>query len=283
MLQKLYQTFTTKGKELPILIDVNAFRRKIRCSQPFRDPSDISALSKKHDRSHVAQIGYFPDSDGARMMLRNGAGWITAKSSASLENLLQEKVLAQIENRPLVNVVQDLSDMTGVSITLDPRVEEKASTRISVTFRNDVTLGGALRIVADMAGLKVVDMQSGLYITTPANAKELQKRANYPNPKQKIPTPPEIKGRCASSVAPRLIFATHVSTGTFRGLTLFPSFPLGSQSPVRAVGSASGQSTLGTHLLSRRTCEWTLSSFPTLNISSPNPYDDINSTPGTSA
>ena len=34
-----------------------------------------------------------------------------------------------------------------------------------------MTLEGALRTVADMAGLKAVNMQSSLYITSPANAR----------------------------------------------------------------------------------------------------------------
>jgi hypothetical protein len=68
-----------------------------------------------------------------------------------------------------------LADNTGISYAIDPRVKDKAETRVTAFFGNDMSLGGALRILVDMAGLKMVDMQSGLYITSPANAQTLEK------------------------------------------------------------------------------------------------------------
>jgi hypothetical protein len=89
--------------------------------------------------------------------------------------MLQDKVCTVFENLPLSDAVYKLADLSGVSMALDPRAEDKAKTRITATFRNDVTLEGALRTIVDMAGLKVVGMQSSLYVTTPENAKDLQK------------------------------------------------------------------------------------------------------------
>jgi hypothetical protein len=91
--------------------------------------------------------------------------------------------MGRFENRPFIEVVQELADMTGFSFAIDPRVKEQAQTPITAFFGNDMNLDGALRIVTAMAGLKAVNMQPGLYITTPAAAKELEKeRKDGPRP-----------------------------------------------------------------------------------------------------
>jgi RNA polymerase sigma factor (sigma-70 family) len=178
----LYELFRAKDKELPIVVDSMAFKsdkdenadminNEVYDTQikfpPY--PKLLSAASALKLALAQIQVGK------AEMLIRDGVIFITAEKHASLDYMLREKVSIHFEHTYMLNAVRDLAEMTGVSVTFDPRVEEKSRTQISATFRNDVTLGGALRIICDMAGLKMVDMQSGLYITTPQNAKELEK------------------------------------------------------------------------------------------------------------
>ncbi len=111
-------------------------------------------------------LSFVPDKAG--MVIHDGYIEITTEKRASTSCLLQEKVFAHFENQPFRDVVRSLAETNGVSINLDPHVEEKADAPITATFRNDVTLEGAFRIVAEMAGLRMVDMKPGLYLTTPA-------------------------------------------------------------------------------------------------------------------
>jgi RNA polymerase sigma factor (sigma-70 family) len=173
----IYEKMATRGKELPILIDVNAFNEEnpkgndVYDTQVLFPPFPKTLTVATMLKTCIARI----TSAKAELVLRATHIEITTEKQAALPNLLQTKVLARFENRPVAAVVNDLAASAGISVALDPRVEEKAKTAVTVTFRNDVTVGGALRIVADMAGLKIVDMKSGLYLTSPANAKELEK------------------------------------------------------------------------------------------------------------
>lgn len=83
-------------------------------------------------------------------------------------------VSVNADRKTLADVLADLRKQTGANIVLDPRCdaqEKKAS--ISVTL-NDVRLYDALRVVADMAELKMVYAGNIYYVTTAANAKTFQ-------------------------------------------------------------------------------------------------------------
>jgi hypothetical protein len=87
---------------------------------------------------------------------------------------LKQKVAASFTERPLEEVLQELSDQSGVSVLLDMRAGDRAQTALSATFNNDVSLETAVRLLADMADLKAVVMGNALYVTTKANAKVLE-------------------------------------------------------------------------------------------------------------
>jgi RNA polymerase sigma factor (sigma-70 family) len=106
------------------------------------------------------------------------------------ERKLQEKVKGTFEKRPLHAVLQELAAKHGTSIILDARVGDKAKTEISAVFRDDVTLWGALRILTEMADLKAVIVDGGIFVTTPANAEALRHgkegREETPNRKKAV-------------------------------------------------------------------------------------------------
>jgi hypothetical protein len=172
----MYDVFAKKGKALPVMVDAAAFREENPKAesileaqiqfQPFPRQATVANMLSQ-------ALSQLPERNAA-VLVRDGVVIITTQKRAGLAHLLREKLSATFDNSPLPEVLQDISEMTGVSIILDPRgVESK--TRISAAFLNDVTLGAAIRIIADLAGLKVVNMHSGLYLTTPDNAKELEK------------------------------------------------------------------------------------------------------------
>jgi hypothetical protein len=83
-------------------------------------------------------------------------------------------VYAEIEARPLQDALRDISEATDVSVVIDARVAEKeAKTAVTAALKN-VPLDTAVRLLADMAGLKAVLVDNVLYVTTRANARQME-------------------------------------------------------------------------------------------------------------
>jgi hypothetical protein len=81
---------------------------------------------------------------------------------------------ARMEGMSLADALDQLSTDTGVSIVLDPRVEDKArQTTIRSSIRN-VRLLSAVRMLANMADLSVMNIDGALYVTEPTNVSKLQ-------------------------------------------------------------------------------------------------------------
>ena len=85
------------------------------------------------------------------------------------------------DHKPLPEILADLRAQTGANIVLDPRCEAAEKKALTVTL-NDVRLYDTLRVLADMAELKMVYAGNIYYITTAANAKTFQPPAPRPAP-----------------------------------------------------------------------------------------------------
>jgi hypothetical protein len=79
-------------------------------------------------------------------------------------------VQANFFNRPLEDVLNDLSEQTGVSIVVDPRVGGKAKAPVTGRFSAETNLAQAVRLLADMADLKAVQVDNTLYVTSRSNS-----------------------------------------------------------------------------------------------------------------
>jgi RNA polymerase sigma factor (sigma-70 family) len=92
-------------------------------------------------------------------------------------------VSVSADRKPLADILADLRKQTGANIVIDPRceaAEKKATVTIALS---DVRLYDALRVIADMAELKMVYAGNIYYVTTPANAKTFQP----PTPRPPMP------------------------------------------------------------------------------------------------
>jgi len=104
--------------------------------------------------------------------------------SMILEQEEGEPITISIEEKPLVEVLQELRHITGANIVLDARQKDKAKLAVTATF-NDVRLLAALRVLSDMSDLQPVPMNNVYYITSRENAERLQKefdRRRYGDP-----------------------------------------------------------------------------------------------------
>jgi RNA polymerase sigma factor (sigma-70 family) len=78
------------------------------------------------------------------------------------------------DRKPLADILADLRKQTGANILLDPRCEGQDKKAALTVNLSDARLYDALRVIADMAELKMVYAGNIYYVTTPANAKMFQ-------------------------------------------------------------------------------------------------------------
>jgi hypothetical protein len=100
---------------------------------------------------------------------------ITANEWTTPEAKLQEKVRGTYDKRPLYSILAEISETLVTTIMIDNRAVDKAKTEISATFLTEVDLAAALRVLTEMADLKVVALDGVIFVTTPAHADALRK------------------------------------------------------------------------------------------------------------
>jgi hypothetical protein len=80
---------------------------------------------------------------------------------------------ASFEETPLSAALKELARDAEVSIVVDPRVAEEAKTKVTADLIG-VPTEAAVRVLADMAGLKLVRLENVYYVTSEKNARVLQ-------------------------------------------------------------------------------------------------------------
>lgn len=91
---------------------------------------------------------------------------------------LSQRTNVSVEKVPVQKAISDLARSYALNLVIDPRVENK-----EVTLNLDnVTLETAMRLLAEVGGLKSVRMDNVLYVTTEAHADKLRKEEPPANP-----------------------------------------------------------------------------------------------------
>jgi hypothetical protein len=186
----LHESAEKMGTKLPVLVDVEAFREDNPDAEDVQDTDIFFPLHPKKMpfasalRVALSQV----KTRNATFLVRRGIVEITTVNRANLGRLLQERIFAEFDKRPLGEVFEELSVQTGASVLVDDRQADKLQTLITARFRNDVTLEDALTIVSDHAGLKIVRFPSALYVTSPDNARVLEaEKRTTPRKKKQAP------------------------------------------------------------------------------------------------
>jgi hypothetical protein len=171
----LMEKFDARGKELPIVVNRKAFRNNWKkiTEAVIRMPYSPKRLTTADFLRLV--LDQLPCDDAIYLV---GPRYveITTAREASLQNRLKQKVVLILVDRPLEDALDELFEQTGAGVTVDARAAEKAHKPLTAKLVN-VSLGAAVRILADLAGLKSTIVDDGLYITTPEHCAELEKDA----------------------------------------------------------------------------------------------------------
>jgi len=166
-----------KGLGLPILVDLKGFK-DVAPEAPdlFEGLVKYPPNPKKMTLATALQYAIVQAIPvEATFVIRRGTVEITPAKCATLDKLLQQRILANYDQKRLDEVLHDLAEQTGVSIQLDSRAKEKQAMPVTASFRNDTSLRDVLTILANMADLQIVELATGVYVTTPANAEALRK------------------------------------------------------------------------------------------------------------
>jgi hypothetical protein len=97
---------------------------------------------------------------------------------------------ASFDKAPLEQALEELADASEYTVVLDGRVGDKAKAAVTARFAN-VPLDNAVRVLADTAGLKSVQVGRALYVTTKENAAALEAEAKEQAKPQKPASPRE--------------------------------------------------------------------------------------------
>ncbi len=156
------------GGRVSIVIYPDSFRDP--STEPLFDPYNVDVWLPEIPstlplnsvlRIFASQIGVGEPT----LLIREGLIEIVPASQATAKHRMAQRAFATFEQRPLRDVLAELADVSGLTITLDPSLGKKADTPISATFRN-CSLEDALVAATEMADLKFVPLHSSVYVTT---------------------------------------------------------------------------------------------------------------------
>jgi len=99
---------------------------------------------------------------------------VVPRSYIQTGRVLKHPVDVTFTKRPFAEALSELSSLSGLSVVLDPRAQTDNSFAVTADFRN-VPVQDAVRVLANMAGMKSVVMDNLLYVTSTNNAEHLQK------------------------------------------------------------------------------------------------------------
>jgi RNA polymerase sigma factor (sigma-70 family) len=166
----------TKGFELPILIDAEKFKAENEDAPNIYD-TQIAFPPFPRQMTVASALRFMldkvPTKNATYVVLPNHV-LVTTYFSSSAERKLTDRVRGDFARRPLSAVLQQLADEMGVTIVVDGRAGDRAQTEISAVFGNDTDFAGALRVLAELADLKVLLLDGTFYFTTQDHAEVLR-------------------------------------------------------------------------------------------------------------
>jgi hypothetical protein len=185
LLDHLTTKMRSTGRDLTFYVDVKLFSKDVQAVIDGELPPPRFKLQPLPERMTIRAIlqnavSQF-DGEEATFLIRQGRVEITTKKAAALPSLLKQTFAASFDRQPLEMVLDDISDLTGVSVVIDGRAKEKMRTAITARFRNDVPLLEALQMVTESAELKLVEISGSsgspraLFVTTPEHAQVLRR------------------------------------------------------------------------------------------------------------
>jgi hypothetical protein len=177
LLEVIREAFLKKmGREITFNIDEEAFREEAPDAPKIPEAQvNFKSLPPKTTVHQLLRQALNQLPVQSALIVRAGRVDLVPASRATKPYMLNQTFHVDFKERPLSAALEDLSELTGVSIVMDARAKEKAQTPVTARFHDDVALQDAVRMLTDMAELKIVYLVTGLYVTTAEHATAMQK------------------------------------------------------------------------------------------------------------
>jgi hypothetical protein len=156
------------------------------------------------DKLTIQQMGVDPSSAAVNLRLQNvkwktalrtmlgqynlnfaivGETVIITSEDQAMVRQMRQRVSVDLDRVQMANALKQLAKDTSTNLIVDARVLKDAQTPVSLQLE-DVPLETAVRLIAEMAGLKPVRVGNVLFVTTKANAAEMRADADLVPPMQ---------------------------------------------------------------------------------------------------
>lgn len=180
-----------RGVGLPVLIDQAGFKEVAPEAPDIYDtPVKFPVYPKKMTLATALQLALsqIPMAE-TTFLIKRGAVEIVPVKRATLDILLKQKVLGNFEGKFLSSALEELAETSGVSIQMDKRLLDKANVQVTGMFRNNVSLRDALLMLTESAGVKMLELPTAIFVTTPENAAALREELSRPRTKPVVKQP----------------------------------------------------------------------------------------------
>lgn len=178
LLSYLNDQMEDKDRAVVIDIDLAAFAEKLGADapNPLEEEVQLRTTRKRVPIMDVLTQTMRQISKGtATFVIRSGRVEILPVAFTSKEYTLNQTFRADFKDQRLDSALEELTELTGVSIVVDARARQKAQATVTARFNNDVAMQDAVRMIVDMADLKIVYLATGIYVTTPEHATSMQR------------------------------------------------------------------------------------------------------------
>jgi hypothetical protein len=176
LLDSISEQLQAGDKEVTINVDVEAFQNNSpESASPMDEVVIVNSNRKRATVIDLLSLVVKQLGKPGAIVVRAGRVDIVPLAYTSKEYMFNQTFRADFKEQRLDVALEELSDLTGVSIVLDPRAKEKMKTAVTARFNDDVAMQDAMRMLTEMAELKIVYLVTGMYITTPEHARVMQK------------------------------------------------------------------------------------------------------------
>jgi hypothetical protein len=153
-----FRTVVDKSESLPIVFDKKAFKDDVpdAFDSLLDTPIEFSTFANSLTYRQVLEHSIRQLPADATFLIRDGLVVILPGAAAKIDRLLQRKIAVEFRGKPLVATLDELADLSGISIAIDPRSEEMQKKTVDARFSGDVSVRGILDSLADLHDLKIL-------------------------------------------------------------------------------------------------------------------------------
>jgi hypothetical protein len=173
---------------------------------------ELTKLNFVLDRLTIQQMGVDPGNAAVNLKLQNvkwksalrtmlgqynlnyaivGETVVLTSEDMAMARQMKQRVSVDLERVQMAAALKQLARETSTNLLVDNRALKEAQTPVTLQLE-DVPLETAVRLLAEMAGLKPVRVGNVLFVTTKANAAELRSDADLVPPAQPNQPQPDV-------------------------------------------------------------------------------------------